>query len=82
MSMSMVREWIIFALCLGAGGHVALGIILHEPSWWPWASAGFSGLLIGVGIYVLVQMSRFVWRVRQGSPDATTEDDENDSLAP
>ena len=82
MSMSMAREWIIFALCLGAGGHVALGIILHEPSWWPWSSAGFSGLLIGLGIYMVVQMSRILWRVKQGKPDGTTEDDENDYLAP
>ena len=82
MSMSMAREWIIFALCLGAGGHVALGIILHEPSWWPWSSAGFSGLLIGLGIYVVVQMSRIVWRVKQGKPGGTTEDDESDYLAP
>ncbi|CAI4030104.1 hypothetical protein DNFV4_00528 [Nitrospira tepida] len=83
MSMSMAREWIIFALCLGAGGHVALGVILHEPSWWPWSSAGFSGLLIGLGIYVLVQMSRILWRIRQGKRESPIDDEgENDYLAP
>ncbi|MEX5216166.1 MAG: hypothetical protein NW703_18630 [Nitrospiraceae bacterium] len=82
MNMSMAREWIIFALCLGAGGHVALGVILHEPSWWPWSSAGFSGLLIGLAIYVMVQMMRIVWRLTQDKRRETLEDEENDYLAP
>ena len=41
----MMREWIIFALCLGVGGHVALGVVLHAPELWPWSTAGFYGLL-------------------------------------
>lgn len=79
--MSMAREWIIFALCLGAGGHVALGIILHDPSWWPWSSAGFSGLLTGLGLYGVVQMSRILWRARQGK-QATAPDDEAENDYP
>ncbi len=31
----MMQEWIIFALCLGVGGHIALGVIMHDPNLWP-----------------------------------------------
>ncbi len=27
----MMREWIIFALCLGVGGHIGLGVVMHAP---------------------------------------------------
>jgi hypothetical protein len=27
----MMQEWIIFALCLGVGGHIALGVVMHAP---------------------------------------------------
>jgi len=58
-----MREWIIFALCLGVGGHVALGVMLHAPELWPWSTAGFYGLLSGLAVYALVQGSRGLWRV-------------------
>jgi hypothetical protein len=58
-----MREWIIFALCLGVGGHVALGVMLHAPDLWPWSTAGFYGLLSGLAIYVLVQAGRGLWRL-------------------
>lgn len=59
--MALAREWIIFALCLGAGGHLALGFVLHAPDIWPWSRAGLYGLLSGLFIYVLVQAVRFLW---------------------
>jgi hypothetical protein len=62
----MVREWIIFAICLGLGGHVALGIILHAPELWPWQDAGMRGLLIGLTLYVAVQVARSLWWVVRG----------------
>ena len=59
--MALAREWIIFALCLGAGGHLALGFVLHAPDLWPWSRAGLYGLFSGLVIYVLVQVARFLW---------------------
>lgn len=59
--MALAREWIIFALCLGAGGHLALGFVLHAPDLWPWSRAGLYGLLSGLVIYGFVQVVRFVW---------------------
>jgi hypothetical protein len=55
------REWIIFALSIGLGGHVALGLILHNPStlknvWW-------NTLSIGLFIYVLFQAGRSIFLV-------------------
>jgi hypothetical protein len=57
----MLREWIIFAISLGVGGHIALGVVLHAPEAWPWRTAGLSGLLIGLLVYGLVQLARSVW---------------------
>lgn len=68
--MALAREWIIFALCLGAGGHLALGFVLHAPELWPWSRAGFYGLLSGLAIYICVQVVRFVWtRFKSDRPD-------------
>jgi hypothetical protein len=58
-----MREWIIFALCLGVGGHVALGVMLHAPDLWPWSTAGFYGLLSGLAVYAVVQGARGLWRL-------------------
>ena len=58
---NLIREWIIFALCLGLGGHIALAIILHNPDVWPWSQAGFRGLLVGVSVYIIVQVIRSLW---------------------
>lgn len=57
----MVREWIIFALCLGVGGHIALGFVLHAPDLWPWGRAGLYGLFSGVAVYAVVQAVRWMW---------------------
>jgi hypothetical protein len=62
----MVREWIVFALCLGLGGHMALAVVLHAPEQWPWSHAGLYGLVMGVGTYVAVQLARALWRAIRG----------------
>ena len=61
----MIREWIIFALCLGLGGHVALGVVLHRPDLWSVSEAGLNGLYVGLGIYVAVQIIRSLWWFRK-----------------
>lgn len=74
--MALAREWIIFALCLGAGGHLALGFVLHAPDMWPWSRAGLYGLLSGLVIYVSVQVVRFVWgRVKSERSDQSLDGD-------
>lgn len=62
----MVREWIIFAICLGLGGHIALGVVLHAPDLWPWKYAALYGLLTGFAMYAVVQMSRSLWWFLRG----------------
>ena len=47
----MMREWIIFALCLGVGGHIALGFVMHAPSFWPWSMTGYYGFMSGLVVY-------------------------------
>lgn len=67
--MALIREWIIFSLCLGVGGHIALGFVLHGPALWPWSRAGLYGLLSGLAVYAVAQVSRLIWvaaRKRQG----------------
>jgi hypothetical protein len=79
----MLREWIIFALCLGSGGHVALAIVLHAPEAWPWPRAGLAGLLIGLVLYVALQAIRIVVRVIRSSTNRESEDiEEQDPLSP
>ncbi|HEY5627830.1 MAG TPA: hypothetical protein VIR79_07780 [Nitrospira sp.] len=68
----MMREWIIFALCLGVGGHVALGVMLHAPDLWPWNIAGFYGLLSGIAVYAIVQAGRGLWKLLKPSSQAGT----------
>lgn len=74
--MALIREWIIFALCLGVGGHIALGFVLHAPDLWPWSRAGLYGLLSGLTVYALVQVSRWLWQaLRKGKvPDSRPAD--------
>lgn len=62
----LVREWIVFAICLGLGGHIVLGVILHAPEKWPWREAGVHGLLVGLSVYVAVQLIRSVWWLIRG----------------
>ena len=66
--MALIREWIIFALCLGVGGHIALGFVLHAPERWPWSRAGLYGLLSGLAVYALVQASRLIWKAVRKKP--------------
>ncbi len=63
---AVAREWIIFAICLGLGGHIVLGLILHAPEGWPWNKAGTVGLLIGLSVYVVVQVGRSALWVYKG----------------
>lgn len=62
---TMVREWVVFALCLGLGAHVALGVLLHGSLDWPTETFGLYGIFFGLGIYGVVQVSRSVWRIWQ-----------------
>jgi len=64
----MMREWIVFALCLGVGGHIALGVMLHAPDLWPWSTAGYYGLLSGLAVYALVQATRGIWKIVKPTP--------------
>jgi hypothetical protein len=57
----LVREWIIFAVCLGIGGHIALGFVLHTPGLWPLGRTGFYGLVSGLAVYAVVQAIRWIW---------------------
>ena len=68
----MMREWIIFALCLGVGGHIALGVMLHAPELWPWSTAGFYGLLSGLAVYAITQGIRGLWKLLKSSPQDST----------
>lgn len=63
---TMVREWIVLALCLGMGAHVALGVLLHGSLGWPTETFGLYGIFFGLCIYGVVQVSRSVWRIWQG----------------
>jgi hypothetical protein len=69
----MIREWIIFALCLGIGGHIALGMILHAPDYWPWRTAGFYGFLSGLAVYALIQSGRGLWKLWKSSSSGHTK---------
>ena len=68
---SIAREWIIFALSVGLGGHIALGLILHEPAQ-HWQEMGWNTLFIGLFVYVAVQAGRsifFAVRTRKTKED-------------
>ena len=61
-----VREWIIFAVCLGLGGHIALALLLHVPEQWPVRTLWLYGLLLALSVYVCVQLLRSVWWLCRG----------------
>jgi hypothetical protein len=63
---TVIREWIIFAISVGLGGHIALGIILHAPGVWPWPRAGSFALLLGLAVYLVVQLGRSLWWLVKG----------------
>jgi len=62
----LIREWVVFALCLGVGGHLALAVVLHAPERWPWSQAGLYGLLLGIIVYAAVQLLRACWWAFRG----------------
>jgi len=66
-----IREWIIFALCLGLGAHVTLGLVMHDVQAWPAQTFGIYGVLISLAIYVVVQLIRSIWWIMRGE---STED--------
>jgi len=57
----LIREWIIFAICLGLGGHIALALLLHAPEQWPVNTLWLYGASLTLSIYVCVQLLRSVW---------------------
>ena len=63
---TVIREWIVLALCLGLGAHIALGFLLHGSLGWPTEAFGFYGIVFGVMVYVVVQVIRSVWWVWKG----------------
>lgn len=75
----MIQEWIIFALCLGVGGHIALSVVMHDPGIWPWSTTGFYGVLSGLVVYGLVQGTRVLWKLLQDSPKLQSKNGHNAS---
>ena len=61
-----IREWIIFAVCLGLGGHIALALLLHAPEQWPAGNLWLYGLLLALSVYVCIQLLRSVWWLWRG----------------
>lgn len=69
----VTREWIIFALSFGLGGHVALGFILHSSTPERWQTIGWKAVFFGLFVYVAVQAGRSIYsaiRSRRAKPDA------------
>lgn len=75
----MMREWIIFGLCLGVGGHIAVGVVMHAPGLWPWSMTGFYGLLSGLVVYGLVQAGRMGWRLFRHTTKFSSKNGSNTS---
>lgn len=68
----VAREWIIFALSFGLGGHVALGFMLHSSTPDRWQTMGWKAVFFGLFVYVAVQASRSIYlaiRSRQAKRD-------------
>lgn len=65
--MPLMREWILFAICLGFGGHIALGFVLHAPDLLPWSRAGFYGILSGITLYMVIKLGLYLWQSIQKS---------------
>ncbi len=57
----VAREWIIFALSFGLGGHVALGFLLHGSTPDRWQAIGWKALFFGLFVYVAVQAGRSIF---------------------
>lgn len=70
---TVLREWVIFALSLGLGGHLVLAVVLHAPDRWPWHRAGAYALLSGLAVYVMVQVARSLWWSIRGRRGTSSE---------
>ncbi len=57
----VAREWIIFALSFGLGGHIALGFMLHSSSPDRWQTMGWKAVFFGLFVYVAVQAGRSIF---------------------
>jgi len=57
----VAREWIIFSLSVGLGGHLALGFLLHNSTPDHWQEVGGKAALFGLFVYVAVQASRAIF---------------------
>jgi hypothetical protein len=69
----VAREWIIFALSFGLGGHVALGFMLHSSTPERWQTIGWNAAFFGLFVYVAVQAGRSIFlaiRSRMAKRDA------------
>ncbi len=71
-----MREWIIFGICLGLGGHIALGLLLHAPEQWPANTLWLYGLLFTLAVYVCVQLLRLVWWFYRGERQEESDSQE------
>ncbi|MBQ27932.1 MAG: hypothetical protein CMH81_07330 [Nitrospiraceae bacterium] len=58
---TLFREWIIFAIAMGAGAHISLGLILHAPDKWDWGHTAVYTFLIGLSVYITIQVGRSCW---------------------
>ena len=56
----LAREWVIFALSIGLGGHVALGFMMHNSTPERWQAIGWNALFFGLLVYVTVQAGRSI----------------------
>ena len=74
----VIREWIIFSLCLGIGAHIVLGLMLHSPELWPLKSLWIYGLFISFSVYVVVQLGRSLWWWFRSASHADAGDPTND----
>ena len=54
----VAREWIIFALSFGLGGHIALGFMLHDSTPERWQTIGWKAVFFGLFVYIAVQTGR------------------------
>lgn len=59
--VTLAREWVIFALSFGLGGHVALGFVLHNPSPERWQTMGWNAVFFGLFVYIAVQAGRSIF---------------------
>ena len=69
----LAREWIIFALSFGLGGHVAFGFMLHSSTPERWQTIGWNAAFFGLFVYVAVQAGRSIFlaiRARRPKRDA------------